>query len=279
MIPKLLPERDDVLLSGVAPKHLRKWLQRVGGVTPSGENRYRLVKAECVMVYVGARWHDWDENAELLDQGGLEFSEETRKSTYVMRDPADHSKEIAIEADIPARVSVKDKHPIRIVEEMRWIRRYADIKGWLFQVWYPPTYYSREHYDVSVTGRPNLPLLGKFPNQGQYERQFVHFRGDKFQETFDAMPGESWMERAIEHHERKLAENSSANVEYRMLITLNEMKLAREGYERKQREEFDLKMKERMKPIFSNTLEGGRIREQLARQCLEKGIKLGHVGN
>src|SRR5690348_6527766 len=101
MIAKLLPERDDVLLEGRAPKHIRKWLQRVGGVTPSGENRYRLVKAESVMVYVGARWHDWDQEAELLDQGGLEFSEKTRKSTYLMRDPTNPSKEIAIEADIP----------------------------------------------------------------------------------------------------------------------------------------------------------------------------------
>ena len=70
----LLRERDDVLINGIAPKHTRKFLQEIGGVTPWGENRYRLVLAECVMLYVGARWHDWAPNTDLLDQGGLDIN-------------------------------------------------------------------------------------------------------------------------------------------------------------------------------------------------------------
>ena len=70
----LLRERDDVLINGIAPKHIRKFLQQIGGVTPWGENRYRLVLAECVMLYVGARWHDWAPNTDLLDQGGLDIN-------------------------------------------------------------------------------------------------------------------------------------------------------------------------------------------------------------
>jgi hypothetical protein len=275
----LLPERSDILPEGRAPKHIRKFLQAAGGVTPWGENRYRLVLAQCVMVYVGARWHDWSVNDDLLDQGGLEFSKETRKSTYLTRDPTNPRREIAIQADVPAFVRPKPNKPVRIIEEMRWIRRYPDITGWLFQVWYPSSYYSRQHYDVTVAGRPDLPLLGEFPARGQYERQFAHMRGGKIHETFDKMPGESWMERAIQHHEAKIAKDASPNVEWRMLVTLNDMKKARETYERKEREEFEARVKERISPIFSNSLAGGRIREQLARRCLEQGIKLGHVGN
>jgi hypothetical protein len=274
----LLPERNDVLPDGRAPKHIRKFLRDVGGITPWEENRYRLVLAECVMVYGGARWHDWDKAAELTDQGGLRFSGQ-RKSTYLMRDPTNHSREIAIEADVPAFVGVKPNHPIRVIEEMRWIPRYTDIKGWLFQVWYPPTYYSREHYEVTVKGRPDLPLLGEFPAHGQYERQFVYMCEGELHETFPNMPGESWMERAIEHHEKKLAEDRSPNVEWRMLVTLRDMQRARLAYEQKQRAEFEAKVKDRISPIFSSSLEGGRFREELARRCLEKGIKLGHVGN
>jgi len=279
MATELKPERPDVLPEGRAPKHIRKFLRDVGGVNPWGENRYRLVLAQCVMIQQGARWHDWPDDTALLDQGGLEFSERTRKSTYIMRDPTDHSREIAVESDVPAFVGVKKNQPTRVVEEMRWIPRYTDVKGWLLQVWYPPSYYSREHYDMHVKGRPDLPILGEFPAHGQYERQFVHMAKGAFHETFPTIPSESWMERAIQHHERKISEQSSPNVEYRMLITLRDMQKAREQYERKQREEYELKLRDRMSPIFSDTLEGGRIREQLARRCREQGIKLGHVGN
>lgn len=276
---KVLPERNDVLPERRAPKHIRKFLMDVGGVNPWGENRYRLVLAEHVMIYVGARWHDWDESVALLDQGGLEFSKETRTSKTIMRDPLNPKRQIAVEADVPATVKVKDNQPIRVVEEMRWIPRYTDIKGWLLQVWYPESFYSRQHYEVTVKGRPDLPLLGEFPTHGQYERQFFYQFKGKFSETFPNIPSESWMEKAIQHHERKIVENSSASVEYRMVNTLNELKRARESYERKQRAEFELRVRERLKPIFSNTLEGGRIREQLARRCRELGIQVGHVGN
>jgi hypothetical protein len=283
MKPLLQPERPDILPLGSAPKHMRKWLRDVGGVTPWNENRYRLVLAECVMLYCGARWHDWSPEASFEDMGGLEFSElHTRKSKYVMRDPIDPTKQVLVEADIPATVKVKDAKPVRVVEEMRWIQRYPKEKGWMLQVWYPSTYYSHEHYEVTVTGRPDLPLLGEFPNHGQYERQFFYLddRGEK-QETFPTMPGQSWMERAIQYHEHQLAKKAdeSPNVEWRMLTTLQGIKKARDHYQQEQREAFESEIKDRISPIFSNSLAGGRFREQLAQRCRAQGIKLGHVGN
>lgn len=280
----LLPERRDVLPSGVAPKHIRKFLRDTGGVTSWGENRYRLVLAESVMLYCGARWHDWAPNTGLLDQGGLEFSG-TRKSKYVTRDPSDPSKTIVAEMDVPAVVGVKKNQPVRVVEEMRWIPRYTDIKGWLLQVWYPPTYYSREHYEVTVTGRPDLPLLGEFPAQGVYERQFRYMKDGEMYETFPSIPGESWMERAIQHNERAITERgeisdpNSIEAKWRMLNTLSEMQQARAAYEKEARDKFEAKVKDSISPIFSQTLEGGRIREQLAQRCREQGIQIGHCGN
>ena len=283
----LLPERPDVLPTGVAPKHIRKWLRATGGLTPWGENRYRLVLAETVLVHCGARWHDWDVNTPLEDQGGLEFSTETRKSKYVVRDPTDISKTIVVEADVPATVQVKPNHPVRVVEEMRWILRYPKDKGWMLQVWYPASYYVPEHYEITVAGRPDLPLLGEFPSHGQYERQFFYLdeKCEKH-ETFPTMPGESWMERAIQHHERSLtekmqqsAEVDETQVKWRMLKTLGEMKQARDHYEQQSRAEFDAKIKDRISPIFSNSLAGGRFREELAQRCRALGMKIGHVGN
>jgi len=133
-----------------------------------------------------------------------------------------------------------------------------------------------------VTGRPDLPVIGEFPSKGQYERQFFYLDQDgEKQETFRSMPGESWMQSAIEHHERKLADkaNESPNVEWRMLQTLAAIKKAREAYEASQRSEHDAKIKDRISPIFSKSLAGGRYREQLAQRCREQGIELGHVGN
>lgn len=287
MNPTLLPERPDVLPTGVAPKHIRKWLRSTGGVTPWGENRYRLVLAESVLLHCGARWHDWDANTPLEDQGGLEFSPETRKSTMIMRDPTDPTKTIAVEAEVPREVRLKKTAPTRIVEEMRWIQRYPNDHGWMLQVWYPCTYYSPEHYEVTVTGRPDLPLLGEFPSHGEYERQFFTLdeNGEKL-ETFPSIPGQSWMERAIQHHEHSMAENTrqsgeidETQLKWRMLKTLGEMKAARDHYEQQARAEFDAQIKDRISPIFSHSLAGGRYRDQLAKQAREKGVVIGHVGN
>jgi hypothetical protein len=275
---QLLPERNDILPEGVAPKHIRKWLRDVGGVTPFGENRYRLILAECAMLYCGARWHDWADDATLQDMGGLDFSG-TKKSKYAMPDPSDPTKTIIVEAEVPAMVGVKNAKLIRTVEEMRWIPRYDDktTKGWMLQVWYPSSYYSPEHYAVTVVGRADLPLLGEFPAKGQYERQFFYiYKGQKY-ETFPTMPGQSWMERAIQHHERTIAEKASESPDrdWRMLSTLSEMQAARQNYERKQREEFDAKLKDAVSPIFSDSLNGVRIREDLAKRIRARGGKIG----
>ena len=281
----LSPEREDVLKAGVAPLHIRKFLRQVGGVTPWGENRYRLVRAECVMRYCGARWTDWPDGIDLLDQGGLEFSEETVRTKHSFKDPTNPRKTITTEMDVPAKVSLKSNQPLRVVEEMRWIRIYPNDKGWMLQAWYPASFYSPQHYEITVTNRPDLPLLGAFPSKGQYERQFRTMYKKQFMETFPKMPGESWMERAIQHHESRISElnpnpeehDAARNV--RMLLTLEEMKTARESYEKMQRAELEDKIREKISPIFGSTLEAGRYREQLAQQCREKGVVLGHVGN
>lgn len=281
----LSPERDDVLLSGRAPKHIRKFLREAGGVTPWGENRYRLVKAEWVMRYCGARWTDWPEGVDLLDQGGLEFSEETRTVKHVCADPTDPTKSIVAEMDVPARVSLKSNQPLRVVEEMRWIKIYPHDKGWMLQAWYPASFYSPSHYEVTVTGRPDLPLLGTFPSKGQYERQFGYILKGLRYETFPSMPGESWMERAIQHHESRIGkinpnldeDDPARNL--RMVLTLEEMKEARMVYEKSQQEELESKIKDKIGPIFGSSLAAGRYREELANQARAKGVVIGHCGN
>ena len=143
-----------------------------------------------------------------------------------------------------------------------------------------------EHYEITVAGRPDLPLLGEFPSHGQYERQFFYLdeKCEKH-ETFPTMPGESWMERAIQHHEHSLAKKAdeSPNVEWRIQDIINrsleEIKAARDHYEQQSRAEFDAKIKDRISPIFSNSLAGGRFREELAQRCRALGMKIGHVGN
>lgn len=261
----LNPERNDVAIAGHAPGHIRRWLKKIGGETPWGENRYRLVLCQHVMLHQGARWHDWDVNVPLEDQGGLEMT--TAEETQVGTAGVKHSK------------------PTRVVEEMRWIRRYPKEEGWMLQAWYPSSYYSPEHYKVTVTGRPDLPLLGEFPSKGQYERQFFYIvAGIRF-ETFPTMPGESWMEQAIQHHERQIAERGtivdpeSPEYKVRMAKSLAEMDAARKAYETSERDKFEARIREKIKPIFSNTLEAGRIREKWAQSARAKGVILSHCGN
>lgn len=277
----LLRERDDVLINGIAPKHIRKFLQQIGGVTPWGENRYRLVLAECVMLYVGARWHDWAPNTDLLDQGGLDINMTEKEALDLS--PAE------LQARMKA-AKVKPNTPERTVEEMRTLPRYSDITGWMLQVWYPATYYSESHYAVTVTGRADLPLLGKFPAHGQYERQFFYFEKGldgkmRKRETFAHQPGESWMQRAIEHNEREISKRSgnldanSTEQKWRTMIAIQEVQKARETYEASQRREFEAQMKDQTNFLFSSTEAAGRIREEVAQRCRAKGVVMGHVGN
>jgi hypothetical protein len=73
---KQTQERNDILPEGRAPRVVRKFLRQVGGLNPYGEDNYRLVLAQCVMILRGGEWWDWPEDTDIEDQGGITFSEE-----------------------------------------------------------------------------------------------------------------------------------------------------------------------------------------------------------
>jgi hypothetical protein len=273
-------EREDVLAAGYAPKEVRKFLAKLGGLNPYGEASYRMVLAQHVLIYRGNHWTDWPENSNLEDQGGLVFSEETKMVDTVVKTPAGIQK---ITAEVPAETYVSRVRPLREVDEMRWIPRYPHLSGWILQHWDPPSAYgSKEEWEKhTVKGRPDLLLLGNFPSKGDYEisAEWIEKSGAVAQCAFEKVPPFDWLERAIAQREYNRNQLVSANKDWRMLVRMHEFRNQQEKEARKRREMLEMKIREKIKPIFASSLEAGRIREQLAARARERGVVMGHVGN
>ena len=275
----LQKERDDVQLAGYAPKEVRKFLIRFGGLNPHGEANYRLVLAQCVLLYHGGRFHDWDPNTSAEQQGGLMESDETEKFTTEVKTPSGIQK---IVAEVP-KMMVNPTKPLRIVDEMRWVQRFPQLEGWLLQHWDPPSMYGdKDAWErPCVPGKPHLPLLGPFPSTGRYENTAEWFdpRGKVGHATFEKIPSLNWLQNAIESRERDRNKDVSANRGWRMLTASIELQHQIQKEAQKRQEHLTQIYRDRIKPIFGSSLAAGRLRERLAARARESGVILGHVGN
>jgi len=274
--------RSRVLPGGEAPRRVRRFLERVGGTNPHGEPNYRIVIAEFVQIYRGNNWHDWPKNTRIQDQGGLVFSEERKIVRTVVPDVTGGKHELVYEA--PAEVAVSHQQPLRIVSEMRWIRRYPHLNGWVLQHWDPPYLYgSRAEWESHrVPGATHLLSLGEFPNHGDYEISCEWCDPQKgFQRLggLPELPPLSILETAIQQREARRHEQLSANPEWRHLTRMLEWQEQQEAEERKNKESLQKYYRDIMKPYMASSLESGRLREQLANRARARGVELGHVGN
>ena len=137
---KNIPRRQDVLPTGEAPKSVKQFLLTLGGRNGYGEPMLRCVLADHILQLRGGVWHDWPKNTDLRDQGGLVFSDEKKIVKTVMKSPT--GQRFLTEVEMPAEMQVSDQKPMRVVREMRWIKRFPNMRGWMLQIWEPASVYA-----------------------------------------------------------------------------------------------------------------------------------------
>lgn len=275
-------ERNDLLPEGRAPRSIRKFLERVGGLNPYGEPKYRLALAQSVMIFRGGEWWDWPEGTAIEDQGGIHFSEEKIASEILTRIP-NTNIQLRQELEAIASAAVSEQQPVRVVKEMRWIRRYPNMFGWMLMHWDPPHMYgSRIWWEMHrVKGASDLMILGPFPETGGYEQTaewgVIEEDGLKIgNAVLQELPSLEQLEMAISGREyQRNNQSESVAVEWRHLTRLNELRAQQEAETAKRVANKQAYLRDKIKPYFSSSLESGRLREELARRA---GMR-SHVGN
>lgn len=230
---------DEEIHGKQAPKHMQDFVARVGGKTPAGVPRYRLVWAPSVRHKAYGEFHDWDENIEHpSERGGLAQS-------------ADGIWEQG------------SNKPERVVIEMRWLETYPYDEGWILEKWYP-----RRMFGDPESWAKN-PLLGPYPENGRYV--------DCCNPT-KRLPTVGQIENLISAIEYKIA-NKQGSMQARIAKRYEQYCLAEAQKKAKRKAQTMDRLHEDSTFLLSNSLAAGAYREKLANRLREKGYPIEHVGN
>jgi hypothetical protein len=275
------PERDGVMPRGWAPLAVRKFIRQVGGLNPYGEANYRLVLAQSIYELHGGRWIDWPAGLSLQQMGGAALVEEKELKHHVLALAGTGLPAQELVAEV-RRLVPSAQRPLRTVEEMRLVQRYPHHEGWMLQCWRPPDQFgSRQWWESqTVPGRPDLPILGPFPQRGDYEAIDHIERGENGIEisrtTYRELPDLTGLEHAIQFLEdQKYREREGASPEARILIRVHDYERQLEANRKKSEADRSMYLTELLKPYLGNSLEAGRLRTEAAKDA---GITR-HVGN
>ena len=106
----------------------------------------RLVKESGV-------YRDWAQGLSTAEKGGLNFQ------------PNPHAP--------GCNFSRHDNKPIRVVTEMREVRKYPHAEGWILEKWFPASSYGTQAEWYSYKAIDGFtPMLGPYPECGDYEMVF-----------------------------------------------------------------------------------------------------------
>lgn len=279
-------ECSDVMSFGRCPEIVWRFLRQLGGLNPYGEPNLRLALVSSIMQLRGGEWHDWPKNTNLKDQGGLTFSEKKKIVRTVQ--PGYAGQKLLVDVEMPEEISVTDQKPMRVVKEMRWVKRYPTMNGWMLQHWDPPHKYGdRAWWEQHKVPGTDFQVLGPFPERGDYEPLIAYV---DFSQPGTPVITQTWNEilpfsHMEEDYQRWMQmkdahAGESANADWRKLNRMIEYQNQEAAREARDTEEMRLRIKDHMAPIFATSLEAGRIREDLNRRRMERGLpSLGHVGN
>ncbi len=135
------------------PKYLQEFILRRGGETRFGEARYRLVWSPDRYEQAGGEWLEWDESLHVNDRN------------YVNRKGEALNK------------------PHRIVEDLRWLRKYPTQDKWVLEKWIAPENFGDpETWYKAVSPSGKYPILGKYPTFGDYESTGYEFPNEALTE-------------------------------------------------------------------------------------------------
>jgi hypothetical protein len=259
-----------------------QFLRRTGGVNPHGENKYLAVLAHEVRFLSGAAFHDYAPGNVGLDRNRLEFDDEIKIVPISLKQEGTSHK-TTIHVPVPVGMTVTNG-PFRIVKEMRWVKRWPQLKGWVIVHWEAGAGgCSKSWWEQWKVPGTDLQIMGPFPERGLYWTFCEGFDPSNHQvtyATFDQLPSRSWMERAIAQFEyHKSQPDNIVDPTFRALAALSEATARDRAQEKKERDDLAREYRDDLGFVFSSSLEAGRLREGIAKTLRSQGIEVGHVGN
>jgi hypothetical protein len=271
-------QRGDVAPWAQAPKDVQKFLLKLAGYNPHSEPMLRLCLADGILSFRGGKWHDWPEYAKLEEQGGMQFSDETMVKEVVLNGAL--GKQFKATVEMPREMIVNPQKPMRVVREMRWIQRYPNKRGWMLQMWEPPSRYGDRTWweNQRVAGAEDLMILGPFPDNGAYE-PFLSWigmdqKGKPFCEpTWPEIPSLARLELGYNMMMRNRETAQSANKDWRILSRVIEVKNQQDAQERRDHEENVARIRDHIKPFLATTLGANRLRTELEKRSLERSME------
>ena len=229
----------------VVPRATERFLTSFGGRNPFGQPKWRLIVASDRMIKESGVYRDWQDGLSTAEKGGLNFS------------PA---------ADVPGlNFQRYENKPIRVVTEMREVRKYPQSEGWVLEHWLPATAYgSREEWHSYKAIDSVTPMLGPYPERGDWEFAYGPWLH---------VPSIDVLERRISEYTSTQA-NRKGSPESRAREYMQRYQEQEEMAEAKRKLEYEAEMKDKLSPMNSSSLAASRWRNEMAARI---GIRE-HVG-
>lgn len=237
------------------PTHLQGFLTRFGGKNPFGRPQWRLQFSHNVFIREAGVYRDWPEGMTTAEKGGFNFQ---------MSEEEISTKGTMLEAlgDQPMWEALRyENKPLRTVIEKRDNPRYPGIEGWIVEKWFPASKYgSRHEWESYVAIDGKTPMLGPYPNEGDYELIYG---------PFPRQPAISQLQLWISSYIRYRDDMKTAGTPESRAIEYTQRRLDEEQRQWEQRrKEYQYMMANEWKAIATNGALGmSRFRQELAARC------------
>lgn len=217
------------------PRETERFLKRYGGTNPFGLPKWRLIVASDRMVKEAGVYRDWAEGLSTAEKGGINFTPNP---------------------DAPGcNFQRYGNKPIRVVTEMREVRKYPQSEGWVLERWFPASTYGTQEEWYSYKAVDGFTsMLGPYPECGDYE--FMYGSWQRVPAT-DILQG--LISKYVSTRESRCGTPESRAQEYMLRY---EYELEQE--ETKRKAEYAMLMADHLSPMKSGSLAASRWRQGLA---------------
>jgi hypothetical protein len=150
-----------------------------------------------------------------------------------------------------------DNRPLRVVTEMREVKKYPHAEGWILEKWFPASSYGTQAEWYSYKAVDGFtPMLGPYPERGDYEMIYG---------PWAKVPGTDTLQTLISRYCHDINARRGT-VESRAQEYLLRFQYEEEQAETKRKGEYEAMMRDHISPLHSSSLAASRWRQELARR-------------
>ena len=222
-------------MNHIVPRSVQNFLTSYGGRNPYGQPQWRLLVGADRLVKEAGVYRDWAEGLTTAEKGGMRF--EPRP-------------------DLPGcNFGRYDNKPLRVVTEMREIRKYPHAEGWILEKWFPASSYGTQEEWYSYKAIDGMTaMLGPYPERGDYEMIFG---------PWPKIPSTDMLQKLVASYASGI-NSRRGSAQSRAEEALLRYEYEEELAERKRKAEYAVMMADHLSPMKSGSLAASRWRQELA---------------